>query len=291
MTYTPAQYLSTSPTRDTAAINFLNAAFPNPFFGLNPLYTQTMSRSRLLTQYPHFSGVSLDEPIGYSWYHSLQSRLEKRFSKGYTLQAAYTWSKAMEAAEFLNASDPMPYESIGAIDRKHRLTGSGQWEIPFGHKRKWGSNMNSVANFILGEWQLNGVYQFQSGAPLGFGQALFIGDSSQIVLPSDQRNADRWFNTDVFNKNTAQRLEQNIRTSPLRYSNILQDSQRRLDMSAIKYFRLNERMNFQFRAEVYNLRNEPVLRGPNTDPYNTAFGRVTAQEPPRSWQFSLKFAW
>ena len=50
-------------------------------------------------------------------------------------------------------------------------------------------------------------------------------------------------------------------------------------------------MNFQFRAECYNVRNEPVLRGPTTDPYNTAFGRVTAQEPPRSWQFSLKFAW
>lgn len=51
------------------------------------------------------------------------------------------------------------------------------------------------------------------------------------------------------------------------------------------------RSNMQFRAEAFNVRNEVVLRGPTTDPYNTAFGRVTAQEPPRSWQFSLKLAW
>lgn len=42
-----------------------------------------------------------------------------------------------------------------------------------------------------------------------------------------------------------------------------------------------------FRADTFNARNEVVLRAPNTAPVNTAFGRVTAQEPPRSWQFSL----
>ncbi|MBI3684435.1 MAG: TonB-dependent receptor [Acidobacteria bacterium] len=291
LSYTPFQYLSKSPTRDVATINFLTASFPSPFFGLNPVYGQTTSRAQLLSQYPHFSGVSREEEIGYSWYHSLQSRLEKRFSKGYTLQMAYTWSKAMEAAEFLNASDALPYESLSGIDRRHRLAGSGQWEVPYGRKRRWGSNAHPVLNFLAGGWQLNGVYQFQSGAPLGFGQALFAGDSSQIVLPSGQRNADRWFNTDVFVRTTAQRLEQNIRTAPLRYSAIRLDSQRRLDMSAIKYFSLTERVNIQFRAETFNLRNEVVLRGPTTDPYNSSFGRVTAQEPPRSWQFSLKLAW
>lgn len=291
LNFTPRQYLSTSPTRDIATINFLTASFPNPFYGLNPISGQTMSRSQLLTQYPHFSGVSVDEPIGYAWYHSLQTRAEKRFSRGYTLQLAYTWSKAMEAAEFLNNSDPLPYESLAGIDRTHRLTGSGQWELPVGHKRRWGSQWHPVLNFLAGGWQLNGVYQRQSGAPMGFGQALFVGDSSQIVLPSDKRNADRWFNTSVFSTNSSQRLEQNIRTAPLRYSNIRVDSQRRLDLSAIKYFHITERLNLQFRAETFNALNEPVLRGPTTDPYNSSFGRVTAQEPPRSWQFSLKLAW
>ena len=72
-----------------------------------------------------------------------------------------------------------------------------------------------------------------------------------------------------------------------RYSNIRADSQRRLDLSANKTFRINERFQMIFRADTFNARNEVVLRSPVTDPVNTAFGRVTAQEPPRSWQFSL----
>ncbi|MBM3734814.1 MAG: TonB-dependent receptor [Acidobacteria bacterium] len=291
LNFTPRQYLSTSPTRDQATINFLTAAVPSPFFGTNPIYGQTTSRAGLLQAYPQFGGVSFEDPIGYSWYHSLQSRLEKRFSQGYTLQASWTWSKAMEAAEFQNAADPNPYESLSGIDRLHRVTGSGMWELPFGKGRKWGGSWHRALHFFAGGWQLNGVWQFQSGAPIGFGQALFVGPSSEIALPSSQRNTDRWFNTSVFDTQQSRRLEQNLRTAPLRYSNIRLDSQRRLDLSAIKYFQITERINMQFRAEVFNARNEVVLRGPTTDPYNTAFGRVTAQEPPRSWQFSLKLAW
>lgn len=299
LSFTPAQYLSTSPVRDQAAINFLSQNFKNPFFGLNPQFTSSnISRAQLLSQYPHFtslaSGITstsnssyIEDPIGYAWYHSLQTRLERRFSKGLTLQMAYTWSKAMEATSFLNASDPTVYESLGDIDRIHRITGSGIYELPFGKGRRWGSGMHPVAEFFAGGWQVTGVYQRQSGAPLGFGQALFTGDSSTIALPSPERNTDRWFNTDVFYKNTAGQLASNIRTAPLRYSNIRADSQRRWDFSLNKAFRITEQMKMVFRADTFNALNEVVLRGPNTDPYNSAFGRITAQEPPRSWQFSL----
>jgi hypothetical protein len=304
----PLQYLSTSPVRDQQTINYLTAQVDNPFNGIPAAsaYSARVNRSRLLTAYPHFpastannNGVFFLDHNGYAWFHSLQSRVEKRFSKGYTLQAAYTWSKAMEATEYLNWADPMPTEVLSAGDRAHRITGSGQWELPFGQKRKWGSDWNSVLNFFAGGWQLNGVVQRQSGGPLGFGQALFVGDSSNIVLASSQRNADRWFNVNVFDTvahsdpavRTAangRRLDQNKRTAPLRYSNIRQDSQRRWDFSAIKYFKMTERFTWQFRAETYNALNEVVLRNPNTDPYNSNFGTITAQEPPRSWQMSLK---
>ncbi len=288
LSFTPRQYLSTSPTRDQATINYLSANFPNPFFGLHPNFTSSnISRGQLLAAYPHFSNVNFADPVGYSWYHSLQNRLEKRFSQGYTLQMAWTWSKTMAANSFLNSVDEMPYESLSDLDRLHRVTGSGIYELPFGKGRKFGSNMNKFLEFFAGGWQISGVYQFQSGAPMGFGQALFIGDSSQIVLPSDQRNTDRWFNTSVFNRKSTDVLASNIRTAPLRYSNIRTDSQRRLDLSANKTFRITERMKMKFRADTFNARNEVVLRAPNTDPINTAFGRVTAQEPPRSWQFSL----
>lgn len=288
LSFTPRQYLSTSPTRDQATINYLSANFPNPFFGLYPNFTSAnISRGQLLTAYPHFSNVNYPDPVGYSWYHSLQNRLEKRFSQGYTLQVSWTWSKTMAADSFLNAVDPMPYESLSDLDRLHRVAGSGIYELPFGKGRKFGSNMNKFLEFFAGGWQISGVYQFQSGAPMGFGQAIFSGDSSQIVLASDKRSTDKWFNTTVFNRNSTDVLASNIRTAPLRYSNIRVDSQRRLDLSANKTFRITERMKMKFRADTFNARNEVVLRGPNTDPVSTAFGTVTAQEPPRSWQFAL----
>ncbi len=284
---TPAQYLSTSPTRDQAAISFLGAQFPNPFFGTNPQYTGTISRANLLRPYPQFGDITYPDPVGYSWYHSLQSRIEKRFGQGYTLQVSHTWSKAMDATQFLNPTDPMPYESLADIDRAHRIAGSGIWELPFGRGRRFASDMGSFTNFFLGGWQLSGAYQWQSGAPINWGNVQIIGDSTTLALPTDQRNADRWFNTSVFNTNSSQVLANNIRTFPFRFSNVRLDRQRRLDFSLNKTFPIGERFRMRFRADAFNVENTPVLRGPTTDPVNGAFGRITAQEPPRSFQFSL----
>jgi hypothetical protein len=288
MSYIPRQYLSTLPYRDTATINYLSANFKSPYYGLHPNFTgQNISRGSLLSAYPHFSSVAFDDSVGYSWYHSMQNRVEKRFSKGYTIQGAYTWSKSMSADSFLNSSDPMPYESVSSLDRLHRLTGSGIWELPFGKGRRFGANMPGAIELFAGGWQLGGVYQYQSGAPLGFGQALYIGDSSTIVLDSDKRNADNWFNTTVFNRNSAQQLASNINTSPTRYSNIRSDSQRRVDLTAKKIFRLSEQFQMIFRADTFNARNEVVLNNPNTAPTNSSFGKITGQQPSRSWQFAL----
>ncbi len=286
--FVPARYLSTSPTRDQATIDFLGAQFPSPLFGLNPQYTSsTMSRQSLLFPYPHFGTIRFSDPIGYSWYHSLQTRIERRFSKGFTFQMSHTWSKAMEATSFLNPSDPMPYESLSDVDRTQRITASGIWELPFGRGRKFGARAPKAIEFFAGGWQLAGAWQRQSGQPINWGQILFTGDSSKVVLPSNERNTDRWFNTDVFDKNSRNVLASNIRTFPLRFSDIRLDSQRRWDFSLNKTFRINERFRTQFRADTFNALNEPVLRGPTTDPTNSVFGRITAQEPPRSFQFSL----
>ncbi|MEK7750665.1 MAG: TonB-dependent receptor, partial [Acidobacteriota bacterium] len=166
---TPAQYLSRLPVRDTQTINFLSQQFPNPFRGTNVIYGANISRANLMRPYPQFSNVSVQEPVGYSWYHSLQTRAEKRFSRGYTAQMAYTWSKTMEATEFLNPTDPVPYRSLASLDRTHKLSVSGIWEIPFGRGKRFGATMPALVNFVAGGWQLNGVMQRQSGPPLGFG--------------------------------------------------------------------------------------------------------------------------
>ncbi len=295
LSFTPGQYLSTSPVRDQATISYLGANFPNPYRGLNPIFGAVISRANLLRPNNQFSSTQLvGDPAGYSWYHSLQSRIERRFANAWTIQASYTWSKTMEATEFLNAADPMPYESLAQLDRPHRLTGSGIWEVPFGHKRHWGSNWNSVTNFIAGGWQLGGIYQHQSGEPLGFGNRIFNGDLKNIVKSKDTRNVDSWFTPAAaagFETSGARQLASNLRAFSLRFSSVRGPNQDRWDLSMIKNFRINERWNTQFRAETFNAMNHPNLANPNGDPTTAAWGTITGQDSPRSWQLSLKITY
>jgi hypothetical protein len=286
---TPAQYLSTSPVRDANTINFLSQSFPNPFFGLNPVYTSNTSRAALLRPYPQFTGVSVEQPVGYTWYHALQLRAEKRFAHGYTLNIAYTWSKAMQATEFLNATDTVPYRSISDLDRTHHLVVSGIWELPFGRGKLLGNHWSKPLDFVAGGWQLNGVVQRQSGAPLGFGDVwtLFTGNPDDVVLSKDKRSVDHWFNTAGFNKNSAQALANNIRVSPLRFSGVRGDGQARWDFSLIKNLPITERIKMQYRAECLNALNHPNLFAPNTTVTSAAFATVTSQDVPRLWQMSL----
>jgi hypothetical protein len=284
----PLQYLSTSATRDQATINFLSATFPNPFFGTNPIYVSVISRADLLKPYPHFGSILVAEPIGYSWYHALQTRIERRMASGFTFQLGYTFSKLMEATQYLNAADPAPYESLGPLDRTHRLTMSGILEIPVGRDRRFGASLPSVVDLFVGGWQLGGVVVRQSGAPLEFGNALFTGNLDDIPLSKGERDVDRWFNTEAgFNRNSAQQLSSNVRTFPLRFGNVRSDGRATWDFSAIKNVRMAG-TTLQFRAEVYNAMNHANFNNPNTSPTSTAFGRITSAGDARNWQFSLK---
>jgi Carboxypeptidase regulatory-like domain/TonB dependent receptor len=282
--------LSTSPTRDQTRINFLSQQFPNPFRGLNSIFGNNISREQLLRPYPHFGAVNVEESIGYSWYHSMQSKIEKRFTKGLTFQIAYTWSKQMDATEFLNAGDAVPYETISGGDRTHRVTASGIVELPFGKGRKFASDLPRLADTFIGGWQIAYVMQRQSGPPIGFGNVIFTGDINSIVLPKDQRDVDRWFNTDAgFNKNAAQQLASNLRTFPLRFNGLRGDDQQRWDFSLSKKFIITERVNASFRAEAFNAFNHVNFSTPNVNPTDTNFGRITGtQSAARSWQFALK---
>lgn len=72
----------------------------------------------------------------------MQSRIERRFANGWTVQGSYTYSKAMEAVDFLNPQDARRYESIAALDCTHHFT----------------------VDFAVGGWQLGGLYLRQTGA-------------------------------------------------------------------------------------------------------------------------------
>jgi hypothetical protein len=243
----------------------------------------------LLKPYPQFNNVRLYDSNGYSWYHSLQARVERRFSKGFSSQLSYTWSKNMQATEMLNEQDPRPSEVISDLDRTHRITASGIWELPFGKGRQWGAGWHPLVNGVLGGWQLQGAWQHQSGQPLGFGNAIFNGDLGNVVLPEDKRSVDQWFNLNAgFDRNAATQLASNLRRFPVRFSGIRGPNQSRFDFGMIKNFPITERWRMQFRAETFNAFNHPNLANPNTGVTSGAFGQITGQDPPRSWQFALK---
>ncbi|MDZ7636853.1 MAG: hypothetical protein U5J83_01130 [Bryobacterales bacterium] len=171
-----------------------------------------------------------------------RSRIEKRFSKGYTIQGAYTWSKAMEALEFMNPADTQPYESLGGLDRPHRLSLSGIYELPFGRGRRFLASAPGAVDFIAGGWQLNGIISFQSGAPLWA-----LGTRSSMatlrILRCSQVSA-QWIAGSMWMPASTgwprSSLPPTSGPSRLRFSGVRGDAQHRWDLSAIKNFRITE---------------------------------------------------
>jgi hypothetical protein len=289
----PNQYLSTLNVRDNNAINFLGAQVTNPFYPLLPktaLASTTVARAQLLRPYPQFSGVSANQNIGYSWYHSMQIRLEKRFSKGLSSSVSYTWSKTMEALSFLNAGDARLEEVISSQDRAHRIAVTWLYEIPFGRGKALAGHSNRIVSHVISGWQLQGIYVLQSGAPLAFGNVFFYGNLKDIRLPSDQRSVNRWFNVDAgFERDPQKQPASNLRTLSSRFGGIRADGPNNWDLSLIKNTQITEGTKLQFRAEAINFMNHPQFTAPNTTPSSTAFGTVTGEFAwPRVIQFGVK---
>jgi hypothetical protein len=295
----PNQYLSTATTRDNATNSYLTALVPNPFAGQMPasapaaFRSATIARQQLLRPYPHFGDINTTNNDGYSWYHAFQSNVNKRFGQGYTLGLSYTWSKFMEAISYLNAADPLPTEVISDFDRTHRLAINGIYELPFGKGRAFLADAPAVVSHIISGWQVSGVYQYQSGAPIGFGNIFFTGSFDDIPLPADQRSTDRWFNTAAgFVTASAAQPVSNVRTFPLRLSNVRTDAINNIDLSVIKKTQILEGKNLEFRAEFINAFNHPLLPAPNTNVTQASFGQIIASNQanyPRRIQLTLKF--
>ena len=292
----PLKYLSRSPVRDQANIDYLGAQVQNPFFGVLPgtgLAGRTVSRSYLLSSgnYPGFTGMNRIENAGFGNYHALTARAEKRFSAGWTMNAAYTWSKNMEALSRLNGQfDDLEYV-ISDQDRAHRIVLSGIYELPFGKGKTWLANAGKAADAIAGGWQVQGVYTGQGGQALGWGNILFRGaDVHNITLPVGQRTPDQWFNTGAgFVRAPGEQPGSNFRTWPSRLSDVRGDGINILDLSAIKSTRIRERLTAQFRVEFLNALNHANFNNPNTSVTSNAFSRVTSQKGfPRRIQFGFK---
>jgi hypothetical protein len=126
----------------------------------------------------------------------------------------------MEAAGFLNDSDPQPEHVISDQDFPHRLTVSGIYDLPFGRGKQWLRGANRLVDAVLGGWQVQAWYEGQSGQALGFGNAIFTGNLHDIVLPKGERNISRWFNTANFERNNSRALANNIRAMSSRFTGV-----------------------------------------------------------------------
>ncbi len=303
----PNKYLSTSPTRDQTTVDYLSKNMPNPFYdtttkktilpagAIGGLTGSNIARSRLLVAFPGFDSVNVDEQEGWSWYNSFQMNIQKRFSSGYTLMGNYTYSRFMQATELLNGGDPRPTEVISDLDLPHRLTVSGIYEFPFGHGRLLGGNVTPVVSKIISGWQLAGIFTYQSGPAIGFGNVIFEGsDIEQIKLPSSEQSIEGWFKTDasLWETSSALQLSNNVRTFPLRFNFMRADVTHNYDFSLVKKTVITEGKEFQFKAEFLNAFNMTQFGAPDTNPASGNFGKIRASTQvnyPRRIQLTLKF--
>jgi hypothetical protein len=216
-------------------------------------------------------------------------------ANGFTVQASYTYAKTMEATGFLNGADPVPAEMISSVDRPHYLALTSIYELPIGRGRALAGGISKLADFFVGGWQVQGMYRFQSGPPLGFSNPLFNGSCAgwkDIALPAGERSYKRWFNTDCFNRTSSQQLSYNLNTTPSMFSWLRGDALSVLDLSAIKKFKIRERVGLEFRMEFMNSTNRVWLGNPNTSPTSGNFGSINAENSaPRRvyWSGRLTF--
>jgi hypothetical protein len=308
----PRQYLSTSATRDTTAINFLTANVANPFVGLLPGTSyngSTVQRQQLLRPYPQFANIQSRAHDGTSKYQALQGRLEKRFSGGYTILASYTWSKFTEKVSLLNSTDTAYEERPADADIPHRLVVSGIWELPFGRGKKWGSDWPWALDALLGGWSIQAIYQAQSGRPIStWGNLYYSGDPTTLKADySKVESGQPIFDTSGFyfgdatvqtngvvdpakqRADTRIRLDQNIRTFPTRLANLRQQALSLMDASFVKRFQIKGRVRAQFHVELLNALDQPFFNVPDLSPTSSGFGKVTStQNLPLNVQLALK---
>ena len=293
----PVQYLidsndATAGGALATRTNSLTTNVTNPFRGVpgfegsSSFFTSAnIARQQLLRPFPQFTSILTTNNDGKSWYNAGQFSLQKRFSHGNTIQMAYTRSKWLQATEYLNAGDALPTKMISDQDSPNRFTVSGIYAFPFGKDGMWLKG-DGLVDRIVGGWQIQGVYQYQTGFPLAFGSFSLTGGTASgdifylggdIALPSSEQTLDRWFNTDAFS--SVDPGAGHLRTLPFRFSDVRRDNINNVDLSLIKNTRINERMRVQLRLEAINAFNHPYFQAPGTGRGATTFGIIYHVRP------------
>jgi len=239
--------------------------------------------------------------------HSLQVRLNRRFSQGMRIQGSYTLSKSIDNASRIGGGGSQVVQddgnisaerSLSSFDQRHRFEAQFYFDLPFGERRRILANASPFLNTIIAGWSLNGTYQLISGTPL---TARILGNVSNnsgtgsnyserpdatgvgVTLPGDQRTTFHYFNTGAFaipepgqfgnaGRYTIPGPGTNLLSLSLRKSFVLDDNNRRVD----------------FRWQVSNALNHPNFGGVATTINATNAGRVTSVRTMRQMQFHIR---
>jgi hypothetical protein len=235
--------------------------------------------------YPYSIPTFYDRSVGFANYNALQVEFDRRYTSGFSYGVSYTYSKAMtesdgwfgiEGTNPQNPYNPSASRSASGFDLTHVLSINSLYEIPVGKGKRF-STGNSILDYIVGNWQINGLLTGRSGqtySPIYGSDIANIGSSfvflNQVGDPHlSHRSAAEWFNTAAYQVPAIGTFGNAGRNS-LR-------SQPYWDLtpSVIRRFPIWESLQFEFRAEAFNVLNHTVFNTPNSDLNQPNFGQVT----------------
>ena len=242
------------------------------------------------------------QSTSFSTYHGGMLRVEKRFNQGLTFLTTYTFSKAisdnpgfrgggqgLSAAGAQDVLNRTAEKGLADLDHRQRFTAATVYELPFG------KNSRGALKQLIGGWATDAIVQLQSGLPMtpqhtgdigsmGTNQALRPDLVCNPNLPRGAQTVEKFFKTECLALQTPMRYGtagRSVITGPGRSG---------IDLSVRKAFKFGEKVNLQFRTEVFNALNRSNFNPPNKLLGNVNFGRVTSARDPRIIQFGLKLA-
>lgn len=262
---------------------------------------------------------NVDPPIGNSIYHAFQLKVEKRFAHGLQFLFTYSaqksiddsslagtnvWVNGTAGATLANVEDPNNLRlerSLSQFDISQIAQFSFVYELPYGANRHWGANANPVVKGVLGNWQVNGGYRWDSGLPIilytaNGGTNIPYWGAQRPNLSGPLNQASGTNITQYFANPQVATMPQPYYdgTAPRVMPNLRQPGTNNLSASLLKDIPLafREGARLQFRAESFNLFNRVQFGAPATNVGLSNFGAITSQaNQPRILQLALKFYW
>jgi hypothetical protein len=240
----------------------------------------------------------------YSTHHSLNTRFEKRFSRGLTFINSFTYGRTMSDAQPFSGGNNDTGNRIqdifnkkaddgrAANDHRFRYVGSFLYELPFGRGRHFGGSMAPTLDHVIGGWQVNGIVTMQSGFPITIlrsGDPLGVGTDGaarpdQICdpnLPRSEQTLKRFFNTDCF-------VAPPNRFGTAGRSSVEGPGTHVWDLSVFKNIAIGRGIEAQVRGEFFNAFNRPNWGQPGRTLGASGFGEVTSAGDPRIIQLGIK---